>query len=100
MWAQKNKWHTSLQNHFHGKPLNIFARDLELFLLQNECVFECLSSMSYMYTRKHHKWTVQSGGATPNGKIPLTLMTKGEKFIRCRGQRHGSRGSIFIRYRG
>jgi hypothetical protein len=23
-----------LQNHFHGKPLNIFAKDLELFLLQ------------------------------------------------------------------
>jgi hypothetical protein len=34
MWAQKNKWQTSLQNHFHGKPLNIFAKDLELFLLQ------------------------------------------------------------------
>jgi hypothetical protein len=37
MWEQKNKWQTSLQNHFHGKPLNIFAKDLELFLLQNEC---------------------------------------------------------------
>ena len=36
---QKNKWHTSLQNHFHGKPLNIFSKDLELFLLQNECFF-------------------------------------------------------------
>jgi hypothetical protein len=36
MWAQKNKWQTSLQNHFHGKPLNIFTKDLELFLLQNE----------------------------------------------------------------
>ena len=30
---------------------------------------------------------VQLGGATPDGKIPLTLMTKGERFIRCRGQR-------------
>ena len=25
-----------LKNHFHGNPLNIFSRDLELFLLQNE----------------------------------------------------------------
>jgi hypothetical protein len=40
-----------------------------------------------MYTRKHHKRTVQSGGAAPDGKIPLPLMTKGERFIRCRGQR-------------
>jgi hypothetical protein len=24
------------KNHFHGKPLNIFAKDLELFILQNE----------------------------------------------------------------
>jgi hypothetical protein len=47
-----------------------------------------------MYMRKHHKRTVQSGGATPDGKIPLPLMTKGERFIRCRGQRHGSRGSM------
>jgi hypothetical protein len=49
-----------------------------------------------MYMRKHHKRIVQSGGATPDGKIPLPLMTKGERFIRCRGQRHGSRGSRFI----
>ena len=28
-----------------------------------------------------------SGGATPDGKIPFPLMTKGERFIRCRGQR-------------
>ena len=27
---------TSLQNHFHMNPLSIFARDSELFLLQNE----------------------------------------------------------------
>jgi hypothetical protein len=53
-----------------------------------------------MYMRKHHKRTVQSGGAAPDGKIPLPLMTKGERFIRCRGQRHGSRGSRFIRCRG
>jgi hypothetical protein len=52
-----------------------------------------------MYTRKHHKRTVQSGGAAPDGKIPLPLMTKGERFIRCRGQRHGSRGRRFIRCR-
>jgi hypothetical protein len=36
-----------------------------------------------MYRRKHHKRTVQSGGAVPNGKIPFPLMTKGERFIRC-----------------
>jgi hypothetical protein len=41
--------------------------------------------------RKHHKRTIQSGGATPDGKIPFPLMTKGERFIRCKGQRHGSR---------
>jgi hypothetical protein len=40
-----------------------------------------------MYMRKHHKRTVQSGGVAPDGKIPLPLMTKGERFIRCRGQR-------------
>jgi hypothetical protein len=32
----KEQWKTSLQNHFHGKPLSIFTRDLELFILQNE----------------------------------------------------------------
>jgi hypothetical protein len=37
--------------------------------------------------------TVQLGGATPDGKIHFPLMTKGERFIRCRTQRHGSRGS-------
>ena len=47
-----------------------------------------------MYTRKHHKRTVQSGGAALDGKIPLPLMTKGEIFIKCRGQRHGFRGSM------
>jgi hypothetical protein len=50
-----------------------------------------------MYMRKHHKRTVQSRGATPDGKIPLPFMTKGERFIRCRGQRHGSRERKFIR---
>ena len=44
--------------------------------------------------RKHHKRIVQSGGETLDGKIPLTLMTKGERFIICRGQRHGSKGSM------
>jgi hypothetical protein len=53
-----------------------------------------------MYTRKHHKRKVQSGGVTLDGKIPFPLMTKEERFIRCRGQRHGFMGSIFIRYRG
>jgi hypothetical protein len=53
--------------------------------------------------RKHHKednsgWKisfrkssvrgrrVQLGGATPDGKIPFPLMTKGERFIRCKGK--------------
>jgi hypothetical protein len=49
-----------------------------------------------MYMRKHHKRIVQSGGETQYGKIPLPLMTKGERCIRCRGQRHGSRGRRFI----
>ena len=78
-----------------------------------------------MYMRKHHKEIVQSRGVASDGKIPLPLMTKGERFIRCkglircrgkrqrtkawfqgerfircRGQRHGSRGSRFIRYIG
>jgi hypothetical protein len=48
-----------------------------------------------MYTRKHHKRTVKSGGAALDGKIPLSLMTKGERFIICRGQRHGYRGRIY-----
>jgi hypothetical protein len=25
MWAQKNKWKTSLQNYFHGNPLSILS---------------------------------------------------------------------------
>jgi hypothetical protein len=52
-----------------------------------------------MYMRNHHKRTVQSRGAALDGKIPLPLMTKGERFIRCRGHRHGSRGSRFIKCR-
>jgi hypothetical protein len=46
-----------------------------------------------MYTRKHHKEDSSVRGETPDGKIPFPLMTKGERFIKCRGQRHGSRGS-------
>jgi hypothetical protein len=53
-----------------------------------------------MYKRKHNKRTIQSGGAAPDGKIPLPLMTKGERFIICRGQRHGFRGRRFIKCRG
>jgi hypothetical protein len=49
-----------------------------------------------MYMRKHHKRTVQSGGAASDRKKPFTLMTKGEIFIKCRGQRHGSMGSIVV----
>jgi hypothetical protein len=37
--------------------------------------------------------TIQLGVATPNGKTPSPLMTKGEIFIRCKAQWHGSRGS-------
>jgi hypothetical protein len=47
------------------------------------------------------KRTIQVGildelvrGVDPNGKIPLPLMIKGERFMRCRGKRHGSRGSV------
>jgi hypothetical protein len=40
------------------------------------------------------KRTVQLGGEAPNGKIHFPLITKGERFIRCRGQRHCSRGSM------
>jgi hypothetical protein len=50
--------------------------------------------MSYIYTRKHHKYDSYVRGGSPDGKIHLSLMTKGERFIRCRGQRHGSRGSM------
>jgi hypothetical protein len=39
------------------------------------------------------KRTVQLGGEALDGKIPLPLMTKGERFIRCRRQRHDFRGS-------
>jgi hypothetical protein len=63
-------------------------------------IFEFLYYMSYMYMRKHHKRTVQSGGASPDGKIPFPFMTKGERFIRCIEQRHGSRGRKFIICRG
>jgi hypothetical protein len=76
-------------------------------------VFECLSYMSYIYMRKHHKEdisgqeisfkniffmgvsprTVQLGGVAPDENIPFPLMTKGERLIRCRAKRHGSRGS-------
>jgi hypothetical protein len=37
------------------------------------------------------KRTIQSGGASPDEKIHFTLMKKGNRFIRWRGQRHGSR---------
>jgi hypothetical protein len=52
-----------------------------------------------MYTRKHHKRTIQSGGATPDGKIPFPLMTKGERFIRCRGEMHGYMRKIYHMHR-
>jgi hypothetical protein len=29
---------------------------------------------------------IQSGGASPDGKIPFPLMTKGGRFIRCKGK--------------
>jgi hypothetical protein len=38
------------------------------------------------------KRKIQLGGATPDGKIHFTLMKKGERFIRCRGHEHDSRG--------
>ena len=54
--------------------------------------------MSYIYTRKHHRRTVQSRGVALDGKIPLPLMTKWERFIRCKGERHGSRGIMRQRH--
>jgi hypothetical protein len=30
--------------------------------------------------------TVHLGGESPDGKIPLPLMKKGERFIRCKGK--------------
>jgi hypothetical protein len=36
--------------------------------------------------------TIQLRGAGLDGKIHFPLMTKGERFITCRTQRHGSRG--------
>ena len=39
------------------------------------------------------KRTFQLGGAALDGKIHFSLMTKEERFIRCRAQRHGSKGS-------
>jgi hypothetical protein len=37
---------------------------------------------------------IQLGGAALNGKIYFPLMIKGERFIRYRGKRNGSRGSV------
>ena len=37
--------------------------------------------------------TVQLGGVASDGNIHFPLMTKGERFIKCGAQRHGSRGS-------
>jgi hypothetical protein len=34
----------------------------------------------------------QSGGKALDGKIPFSLMQNRERFIRCRGKRHGSKG--------
>jgi hypothetical protein len=68
--------------------------------------FEFLSYMSYIYTRKNHKeenscWKISFRkssvmgsihkdssvrGETLDGKIPFSLMKKGERFIRCKGK--------------
>jgi hypothetical protein len=65
------------------------------------------------FTRKHHReenlcWEISFrkssvrgsipkeisvSGSSLGWKVPLPLMTKGERFIRCREHRHGSRGS-------
>jgi hypothetical protein len=44
------------------------------------------------------KRIVQLGGEILDGKIPFPLMTKGERFIRCRGHRHDSKGRNGHRY--
>jgi hypothetical protein len=45
-----------------------------------------------MYTRKHHKEDNSVRGRSSGWKDTFSLMTKGERFIICRGQRHASRG--------
>jgi hypothetical protein len=37
--------------------------------------------------------TIQLGGTASDVKIPLPLMSKEDRFIRCIAQRYGSRGS-------
>jgi hypothetical protein len=72
--------------------------------------FECLSYMSYMYMRKHHKEDNSARGSSPGWKDTFSIDDKGgeihqmqrieagfhgEKWShRCRGQRHVSRGSM------
>ena len=118
MWTQKNKWKTSLQNHFHRNPLNIFAKDLELFILQNEFLLNayliCLRFTRGITIRGQfsqgeqpqmerylcHWWQrgrdlsdAKDRGMVPGGEDLSDTEDKG-KFIRYRGQRHGSKGSM------
>jgi hypothetical protein len=76
MWAQKNKWQTSSQNHFHGNPLNIFARDLELFLLQNECFFNAYL-ICLRFTRGSTIRGQFSQGSNPRWKDTFSIDDKG-----------------------
>jgi hypothetical protein len=39
---------------------------------------------------------IQLGGASLDGKIPFTLMTKGERFIRCRIEMFGERAEKHV----
>ena len=103
MWAEKKKCQTYLQNHFHGKPLNIFAKYLELFLLQNECFFN-----AYLICLRC-TWGSTIRGQFSQGEQPrmerylchwwqrgrdLSDAEDRGRFIICRGQRHGSRESM------
>jgi hypothetical protein len=68
--------------------------------------FECLSYMSYIYMRKHHKedssgWGISFRKSSVRGSIPkdssvrgsnprwkdtFSIDEKGERFIRCKGK--------------
>jgi hypothetical protein len=73
-------------------------------------VFECLSYMSYMYMRKHHKEDSSVRRSSPEWKDTFAIDDKGGEIYqmqrtetwfqgkqwsqRCKGKRHVSRGSM------
>jgi hypothetical protein len=109
MWAKKNKWKTSLQNHFHGNLLSIYATDSRVistpkWMLLNSylicLIFTWGSTIKRIFqVRRSVSGRVQSGGVSPrtfqlggatlDGNIPFSLMTKGGRFIICKGEWKG-----------